>query len=81
MDLADDDKYNVYFEKFLSENENTKITKASIKNILPKLRKSINNELPDEALFNKILLFLEKKIDEEDSLSMDKKDTKLISLK
>ncbi len=81
MDLADDDKHNVYFEKFLCEIENTKITKASIKNILPELGKSINNEMPDEALFNKILLFLEKKIDEEDSLSMDKKDTKLISLK
>jgi|GEM_PF-4559726 len=79
MDLADDDKHNVYFKKFLREIENTEITKASVKSILPEL--GINNEMPDEALFNKILLFLEKKIDEEDSLSMDKKDTKLISLK
>jgi len=78
--MAADNRDNVYFGKFLREIENTKITKENVKKIFLELKSSVN-ELSDEELFNKILLFLEKRTDEEDSLSMKNKSTKLISIK
>ncbi len=79
--MTADDKHNVHFEKFLREIENTKITKAIVQSILPELGKSIGKNLSDVELFNKILLFLEKKIDEDGSLPADNKTGGLISIR
>ncbi|MDI6730553.1 MAG: hypothetical protein QMD06_03310, partial [Candidatus Altarchaeum sp.] len=70
-----------YFEKFLDEISGAgTLTKENVRKTFRELKDSVN-ELSDEVLFNKILMFLEKKIDEDESLSMAQKDTKLISLK
>jgi len=70
-----------YFEKFSDEiSDAGTLTKENVRKTFLELKDSVN-ELSDEVLFNKILLFLEKKIDKDESLSMAQKDTKLISLK
>ncbi len=70
-----------YFEKFSNEISGAgTLTKENVRKTFLELKDSVN-ELSDDDLFSKILLFLEKKIDEDESLSMAQKDTKSISLK
>ncbi len=78
MDIIEERQH---FEKFSNEISGAgTLTKENVRKTLLELKDYLN-ELSDEVLFNKILLFLEKKIDEDESLSMLQKDTKLISLK
>lgn len=72
------DKEEQYFEKFLAQISDA-VTKENVRKAFLELRSSANEQ--DEVLFNKILMFLEKKIDEEGSLHIDKKGTRTISLK